>query len=73
MIFNAGASYHVRHLNETEEEKPILLVAGTYDIWAVSSTASGPISVVSNLVYNYDIDFDYANQKLYYVDLGIYR
>ena len=73
MIFTAGSRHYGRHLNETEDEKPILLIAGTYNLWAISSIASGPKSVVSNLESNYDIDFDYAKKKLYYVAKGIYR
>ena len=73
MIFTAGTSHHAPHLNETEDEKPILLIAGTLDIWALKSVASGPQRVVSNLKSNYVIDFDYANKKLYYSANGIYR
>ena len=73
MILTAGYNHHIRHLNETDDEKPVLLIAGAQNIWVISSFTGVPRRVVDKLEANFDIDFDYANKKLFYLDYGIFR
>ena len=61
--------YDIRTINDPEDDKPILLVAAQYDILKISPT-SGDTTRLLDTVMADDVDYDFAEKKLFFVDQG---